>query len=313
MKLILSRKGMDSSFGAMPSPILPDGRLCWLPIPENSAYKPSLPSYEEVRFGDLSLGDIVDSLSGGKVRRTQKVHLDPDLTYDHLPRGRGWRPAFGQTGAAERHLLNHGVGSGDLFLFFGWFRMTEWKNGALQYVKKSPDLHVLYGWLQIAERTPVDLFARWPDWAKSHPHVQGVPYCDLDAVYQSTAELAGFQLRGSLKGAGTFTHLEQEMILTAPNATRSIWRLPPDFFPGERRPLTYHLDASRWERRDDYAYLRVASRGQEFVLDLDYYPGVTNWLQDRIFNQQGLLTLSTRSDTARACLPHQELMQNRLS
>ena len=33
MKVILSRKGFDSQYGKMPSPILPDGTLLSLPIP----------------------------------------------------------------------------------------------------------------------------------------------------------------------------------------------------------------------------------------------------------------------------------------
>lgn len=34
MKLILSRKGFDTHNGGGPSPILPDGRMLSLPIPE---------------------------------------------------------------------------------------------------------------------------------------------------------------------------------------------------------------------------------------------------------------------------------------
>ena len=36
MKVILSRKGFDSSYGGIPSPILPDGRLVSFPIPSPS-------------------------------------------------------------------------------------------------------------------------------------------------------------------------------------------------------------------------------------------------------------------------------------
>jgi len=46
MRVILSRKGFDSSFGGCPSPILPDGTLLSLPIPE-MAYSKDLNSKEE--------------------------------------------------------------------------------------------------------------------------------------------------------------------------------------------------------------------------------------------------------------------------
>ena len=35
MKVILSRKGFDSSNGGCPSPIMPDGTLLSMPIPSN--------------------------------------------------------------------------------------------------------------------------------------------------------------------------------------------------------------------------------------------------------------------------------------
>lgn len=35
MKLVLSRKGFDAATGRFPSPILPLGQLCSLPIPDN--------------------------------------------------------------------------------------------------------------------------------------------------------------------------------------------------------------------------------------------------------------------------------------
>ena len=37
----------------------------------------------------------------------------------------GWQPLFGQDSAAETHLRNQGVGTGDIFLFFGLFRRVE--------------------------------------------------------------------------------------------------------------------------------------------------------------------------------------------
>ena len=35
MKIILSRKGFDSGYGGMPSPILPNGIMLSMPIPSN--------------------------------------------------------------------------------------------------------------------------------------------------------------------------------------------------------------------------------------------------------------------------------------
>lgn len=40
MKVVLSRKGMDSRAGGIPSPILPDGTLLSLPIPNEKSGVP---------------------------------------------------------------------------------------------------------------------------------------------------------------------------------------------------------------------------------------------------------------------------------
>ena len=39
-----------------------------------------------------------------------------------------------------------------IFLFFGWFKQTEYdKQGRLIYKSYSPDLHIVYGYLQVGE------------------------------------------------------------------------------------------------------------------------------------------------------------------
>lgn len=121
MKIILSRKGFDKANGGVPSPIFPDGTALSLPIP----YRRSPTAFNDVRWRDTSLGSTVKDLTKGGVTGRQRCHLDPDLYADALPRLPGWRPAFGQVENAQSHLQNQGVGPGDLFLFFGWFRSVE--------------------------------------------------------------------------------------------------------------------------------------------------------------------------------------------
>ena len=117
MKLILSRKGFDSSAGKKPSPIFPEGTMLSLPIPD----KASTITYKDIAGNACaSVGELVQDLA--KISPTHRAHLDPDLSAHSIPRADGWRPLFGQEGAAESHLENQGVGPGDIFLFFGLFR-----------------------------------------------------------------------------------------------------------------------------------------------------------------------------------------------
>ena len=279
MKIILSRKGFDSSCGGAPSPILPDGALLSLPIPS----KDSPIAYQDLRFGDGSLGRLVEDLTQGRIRSAGGAHLDPDLRPSIRQRLAGWRPLFGQDGTAQAHLVNAGVGVGDLFLFFGWFRRTERTREGYRFVKGAPDLHVLFGWLQIGAIWPVEeRRSEVPAWAKYHPHVHG------DSEGKNTLYVAREDLRlpGMSKGAaggGVFDNYQEQLRLTAPGHTRTVWRLPEWFFPKDSRPpLTYHRRRDRWTPADDHTILRSVPRGQEFVLDVEHYPEAIAWARDLI-------------------------------
>lgn len=291
MKIIFSRKGLDSSFGNFASPILPDGRLCWMPIPENNPKKPDLIRYCDVQFDkNLTLGSIIEELTNEKINGNQTIHLDPDLRFDHIPRKQDWRPLFGQTGASEKHLRNNKVNIGDIFLFFGWFKQTMIENGKLKYDKKAPDVHLLYGWMQIGSIYEVDGLFKPPKWAEDHPHMIGERYGKLDVLYSPTSNLIIQGQETNFQGYGTFDYVSPNIILTAKGKSRSNWELPTYFFPTEDKPpLSYHKSMDRWTINEDKLLLKIASRGQEFVLDLDYYPEVEEWML-KIINKSHTLS-----------------------
>jgi hypothetical protein len=58
MKVIFSRKGFDSGYGGMPSPVLPDGTMLSMPIPS----KGDLVRYHELTCGQLTYADIIKQL-----------------------------------------------------------------------------------------------------------------------------------------------------------------------------------------------------------------------------------------------------------
>ncbi len=115
MLVIISRKGFDSSSGGVPSPIFPDGKMLFLPIPD----KDLKIKYKDIRWNKRNVGDIVSSLTKGKIRSNFNAHLDPDLIRDSMPRLNKWSPVLGQIAASQGHLRNQNIGPGDLFLFFG--------------------------------------------------------------------------------------------------------------------------------------------------------------------------------------------------
>ena len=274
MRIILSRKGFDSALGGVPSPVLPDGTLVSLPIP----YAHSPYTYGDLRAAGLDAGRLVEQLTRGRLPRTQHTHLDPDLRADSLPRPAGWRPLFGQAGAAQTHLARQGVGPGDLFLFFGWFRQTERVHGAYRYARSAPDLHVIYGWLQVERVVPLPAGAReLPAWAAGHVHLHG-DYGPKSTLYVSGPELRPAGLARPTAGASVFPRLCDPLVLTAPAGRRATWRLPSWFLSGEGEPgLSYNTRRERWRAEGDWCTLRSAAQGQEFVLDAERHPEAIGW------------------------------------
>ncbi len=277
MKIILSRKGFDSSSGGVPSPIFPDCMMMSLPIPDRL----SGIAYKDVAGNHwLSMGEAVSQLAG--IPPTHRAHLDPDLAPRSLPRQKGWRPIFGQVDAAEGHLRRQGIGSGDIFLFFGLFREVEKASSGWQFVRGSKPVHSLFGWLQIAERVPVSTWPTSDRWALYHPHfarqpsLSNVIYTSTERMILPSGKSTGFA------GAGTFSQFSPTLCLTALHSDRpGRWLLPEWFHPdGRDSVLTYHGNRVRWETSDGGAFLSSASRGQEFVLDCDDYPEAVGWLHE---------------------------------
>jgi len=134
VKLVISRKGLDSESGVMASPILSCGCLYSVPIPSSLQEV----RYADIKFGKHTLQHICNELKSSKKLKSswshEFAHLDPDLRGEALaPRPSGWRAAFGQSGGAATHLIKQAVSVGDLFIFFGWFRKTIKVNGKLAF------------------------------------------------------------------------------------------------------------------------------------------------------------------------------------
>lgn len=247
-----------------------------LPIPGGETGIP----YSRVQFKCQqysTLADIINDLTPES--GPNRAHLDPDLRRNAVARDKGWRPIFGQTGGAQSHLAENGVGVGDLFLFFGWFRQTEWHEDRLRYVRGSANLHVLFGWMLVGSVIPLSTDRNAvPSWAEYHPH------CRRKEIGKDTLYIAQNLLSPSgPAGAGVFRNFHPDLCLTAPGKSRTNWKLPEQFFPQNGSvPLTHHEDLSRWGLQRPYVHLRTVSRGQEFILDAGQYPGTARWAKSII-------------------------------
>ena len=267
MKVIFSRKGVDSAAGRCASPLI-DGRPVSLPIPT------SMPTATRYHHLTPPIPSIAQDLSHGGLSADRPCHLDPDIDPASLAVGRatGWRGALGQVSTSLSHLQNEGVGAGDLFLFWGLFRHARRDATSWRYVGHR--LHVIFGWLQVD--TVIDLgsdgshiLARYP-WLSEHPHVRpGWPSKNMLYLGREMLTLGA----GEFRGYGVF---DRPIVLTAQGATTpSTWAAPAWLDPTHGGvSMTYH-PPRRWLGDGRVA---AAARGQEFVADVSQRADATAWL-----------------------------------
>lgn len=267
MKIILSRKGMDSNTGGIASPILPNGTLLSLPIPSDDKI-----TYSSIQWDGKSYLDIIKELNPKTIYNTYShCHLDPDLRFEATDRQINWMPSFGQTGASLTELRKNDVSIGDIFLFFGWFKETEYHNGRLRYKPKSKDIHIIFGYMQIGEI--IESYTDIPHWLKYHPHAnlelyENAWHKNQNAIYLPTKELSLFP---DLPGSGTFQY-NQKRVLTKEGYSRSRWEFPESM---KGTPISHNPFG--W--KDDY--FQSVGRGQEFVIDGN--PNVLDWVKSLFF------------------------------
>ena len=262
MKIILSRKGFDSQSGGQASPILPDGTLLSLPIPSIDGIR-----FSEIHYDGLSYLDIIKMLNPkNTINKMSTCHLDPDLRQSIYHREHDWTAAFGQTGASLTELRKYNISVGDIFLFFGWFKQTELHLGQLRYKSSAPDLHVIYGYLQIGRM--IECKEDIPHWLLYHPHANMDIYDDAWSNHQNIIFLPSEKLsiNENLKGYGTFK-FKQNVVLTKPGYTRSRWQ-----FPKSMQGIPISHNPNGW--KEDY--FQSVGRGQEFILDCN--ESVHDWL-----------------------------------
>ena len=266
MKIILSRKGFDSTAGGSPSPII-NNKIFSVPIPD---------SKDDIRYSDLIFNqdktyyDIMVELGIRSIKKEAKCHLDPDLDIHTLKyRPKGWKPLFGQAGSSQIHLENQGVGVGDLFLFFGWFRRTENRNGKLKYV--GPDFHMIFGYLQVGKIIKIANNDPIENWMKYHPHIKRMDRKNdkTNTVYVASDKLPFIEIGKS----GGVLNFSEDLILTKKNHPKSQWQLPGFF---HNFSISYHPNP--WREN----YFQSTGRGQEFVIEEDRE--VESWAKNLILN-----------------------------
>ena len=284
MKIILSRKSLDSQYGGIPSPIIktPDGVEKFFPIP--------IPRKSDIKYEDLHMYDnfmVVDLLKDIPFKRNgeDSCHLDPDIRRSYLSelkRPREWRRAFGQSRAAQGHLHNCEVGEGDVFLFFGWFKFAELVDKKFRFRNHSDyrnGFHAIYGYLQVG-RSYDPKFNKIPDWLGYHPHIK---YPDFYSSKRNVIYVASDRFNHNGKtigkpGSSLFEFSEKLILTQKGQDKRTKWELPMFFHPDNKVEMSYNLEKN-WSKNEENskAILKSANRGQEFVIKKDPKGKIEEW------------------------------------
>ena len=236
MRVIFSRKGFDSSAGGGPSPIV-DGRPLSLPIPDTKGFS-------RTTYGDMGLGEYAAQASRGKLGARDLCHHDPMFRQDGTC-------VFGQHSAAQTHLERHGVGRGDVFIFFGLFAEEE---------TREPH-HRIFGYLRVEEIIPLGEGTPEELIALGHPHALGL-HGPNDCIWRGEGRTA--------------SRASEALRLTVPGGPPSLWRRPEWL---KRGGLSYHDKPERWLRGGK---LQSVARGQEFVADIGRRQAPRDWLESVI-------------------------------
>jgi hypothetical protein len=188
---------------------------------------------------------------------------------------------FGQDSGSQTELKD--LREGDLFLFFGWFRKAdEFSTGYFRFAANGPDVHAIWGWLQIAERLDLPAkLSRAQEIANHHPHVSYAAKRNPNCLYVGRKNLTFLP---NYAGAGTFPKFQDrlrlsdsQMDLRPRKRLRSRWRLPAFF---KNVQMTHH-HLSDWELTGESILgSGGAYPGQEFIFKTEgHEKDVAAWLE----------------------------------
>ena len=275
MKLVFSRKGFDSSAGGFPSPII-DGKPISLPIPFPSS---------SVSYQHLNLGKIVKDLTDGKLADEDLCHNDPDLEMG----------AFGQVSSAQSHLHNQNIGSGDLFLFFGWFREAEIVNCNYRYKSDASYHHRIFGWMFVEQKILVgsetEVFRHEYTKYEKHPHAIG-KWAPNNTIYLASNTVSLFG-EHTIRGFGNFSVSKQTMLTNNNAPSKRFWSVPDWLNPAKGGCIpSYHNEKSYID-----GLLKTAGRGQEFVCYPRQNKKFKEWLLDLFSEEINKFNNTTKRET----------------
>ena len=270
MKIILSRKGIDSSFGKVSNLIVNDTDFLMFPIPDiqdKATYK-DIKAYDAIWEKLYKNPKYYEELSPDK-----HCHIDPNIqNFLNEPNFLG---SLGQVDGAQTQLEGQDISKdkikeGIIFIFWGLFSKANENNTEFEFSNHFKNRHVIFGYLEVGDiihtngltsKARNEYEIKYP-WLTSHPHWNNEKYKDR---VNNTIYIA------KENGYGLFK-FNEKLILSAPHSCAcSNWTVKElancEFT--NYKDLVFNDDGE----------IIMPSRGQEFVLD---DPKATKWAKSLI-------------------------------
>src|SRR5574344_855938 len=278
MRIVLSRKGFDGTYGGFPS-VIDGNKLIPFYIPDFT----STISYPETNKKYFKLLNKIPKING-KVCESLTCHKDPDTELG----------LFGQCGATNGHLINNilckyennngirNINGEILFLFFGSYREIIKTAEGFKFDSKKQEKHIVWGYFQVdkvyelSDKNVFQSLLNNPAY-HSHPHLANeYQQKSNNILFEATKELS---FSNKYKGCGILSY-DDDLNLTKDGCSKSIWKLPKCLHENDIN-ITYN--AKNWKLLDENFYEhKSASIGQEFIISESLE--VENWVKNLILN-----------------------------
>lgn len=276
MKIVFSKKGLDSSNSSKPIILGEEIIMPFIPIPCNEEAEVK---YSKIILNNTNMQDLCKELSSDTLyltenKLTKKIkldknthcHLDPQLiNYFNTNKFLG---SLGQVDAAEKHLENQGIGIGDLFLFYGWYKHDGLRKQVILGYLQIGDIIKTFG-LTNQERKNYE--SKYP-WLKNQPHWTTETYLKnkTNTIYIAR-EKCSFD--SNISGFGLFNYSNNLVLTKANQSKKTLWQIPA--------LAGCELSWNNGKCFDKNGEILVSPIGQEFVVKTNLQKA-ENWAVDLI-------------------------------
>ena len=291
MKVILSKKGFDSSYGQQSSIILPQKygyKMISFPIPETNSNNAGVPS-ENINYifkdeKPFNLKDLFNQLditnkikfqekSKTRIFTENKFHLDPEVFITSEIRKKQNYAAFGQSGPAAGALLDKSdpLEKDDVFLFFGTFQRTFINNGKITYDDLMNPIHALWGYMIVDDIIHINKDMTNID----NKYIQKYPDIENHLHFINRANEGDNNIIICGKRFGTFSY-DEKYRLTKPDYQKTCWSISDAF---KKANMKYLITEKKDRIILDPKRILANGIGQEFVTSNFDEEEMKKWLK----------------------------------